>query len=122
VVNPMNENKAIDISGCWSPRREAEYQLDFYKYFFLRPDEDIQEIENTLDDQSPENWCYLWIWENIFNVSEKSSVYCDVIGVPNKKLAVYLKLTFNLEPFDIEKKCQVRYIDQKWKAELLSND
>ncbi len=87
------------LKSYWSPFDETEYHLSNYEYFF--PLSEVSEVfgdhpqifEDWLKEHCPDNYCYVWVWDN----SNKISIVGNLVGVP-EELAMPLKLMTGIDP------------------------
>lgn len=83
----------------WNPFTEADERMNKYKYFFPRDEISKmlghpQVFEDWLHEHSPDNYCYVWVWDPN-RVS--NGIVGDLVGVV-EKLVLALKLMTGIDP------------------------
>ncbi|KKN44280.1 hypothetical protein LCGC14_0694850 [marine sediment metagenome] len=85
----------------WDPFSEADKNLNKYSYFFdlkeleKSSDEHPQVLEDFMDENCPQNYCYAWLWEGF----HESKIVSMLVGVP-KNIALAVKLTHGIDLVD----------------------
>lgn len=85
----------------WDPFTEAQQHLDRYSCFFDQKELDNsnsdhpQLLEDFMDENCPQNYCYAWLWTHMHN----GGIDSLLIGVP-EHIAFAIKLSTGVDPID----------------------
>lgn len=85
----------------WDPFTEATKRLEKYSCFFDQKELDNstsdhpQVLEEFMNENCPQNYCYAWLWEDIC----KTKIDRMLIGVP-EHIALAIKLKYGVDLVD----------------------